>query len=202
MRSTEPAKAPVAEPVDGQLDRHLELDFRDVVGRHHRLQFHLAEVDDREQRRVEIHLLARLHVAFGQGARHWRSHDRIAQGVSGELDLRFIGLQRALRDRKVALGAVVGILRDEALRQQRTVLGPRLFGERELRATRLERADAIGQLGFEIGGIEARQHLASFDGFAFADEYLTNISRDLRLYRGLIDGLQCARDRQPARQLA
>ena len=86
--------------------------------------------------------------------------DGVAQGISGELDLRLVGLERALGHRKVALRAVVRGLRDEILLEQRQVLRPRLFGQRELRAARFQRTDAVGELRFEIGGVEPGDRLS------------------------------------------
>ncbi len=201
MRSTLPSNERFAETVDAKLDGHRNRDLRNVVGGHHRLQLHLSQIDDREQRRVEVDLLAGLHMTLGQCARQRRGHHRVVQRIARQLHLCFIGLERALRDRKVAIGTVVGVLRDESLLEQRVVLRARLLGERELGAARLEGSDAVVELGLEIGGVQAREHLPALDRFALAHEDLPDLTRDLGFHRGLVDRLQRARNRQPAGKL-
>ena len=109
-----------------------------------------------------------------------RRHDGVAQRVARQLHLRLVGLERALGHRQVALRAVVGGLRDEVLLEQRLVLRPRLFGQRELRAARFERADPVGELRFEIGGVEAHEHLPGLDRLALADHDLADLAGHLR----------------------
>ena len=71
------------------------------------------------------------------------------------------------------------VLRDEILLEQRLILRPRLFGQRELRAARFQRADAVGELRFEIGGVEADDRLSRLDRLALADHDLADLAGHL-----------------------
>ena len=63
----------VGEAIDGQVDGHPGLQFRNVRRRHRGLQLHVLQIDDRHQRRIEGDLFARLHVPLGDDARQRRN---------------------------------------------------------------------------------------------------------------------------------
>ena len=190
-------KAPIPETVDRQVDFHAHDELGNVIGRNHCPQLHLRQIDDGDERRIEAHFLARLDVALGDDSRQRRRHDRVAQRVPRELGLRFVRLERALAYRQIALGAVVGVLRDEFLFEQLLILRPRLLRHGKLGAARFERADPIGKLGLEIGSIEARDDLSRLHRLALANRDLTDFARYLRLDGRLVDRLQRAGQRQP-----
>ena len=124
----------------------------------------------------------------------------VAQRYPGELDLGLVGLERALAHRKVALGAVVRGLRDEILLEQRQILRPSLFGEGELRAARFQRTHAVVQPRFQVGRIEPGDRLSCPDRLTLAHHDLAEFAGHLGSDRGLVDRLQGARHRQPARK--
>jgi hypothetical protein len=140
-------------------------------------------------------------MAFGHGSRQRRHDDRVAQRISRKLGLRLDGLERALRDRQVALRAVVRRLRYELLLKQQLVLGAGLLGQGELGSARFERADPVGELGFEVGRVEANDDLSRLDRFTLSNGDLPDLPRYLGPDRRLIERLQAARNRQPAREL-
>ena len=104
---------PLAEAVDGELDRHADRKLGNVDRRNHRLHLEIAEVDDRDERRLDRDLLARLHVALGDDAAQRRDDIGVVQRIPRELDLRLRRLQVAARDAVRRLGAVERVLRDE-----------------------------------------------------------------------------------------
>ena len=126
--------------------------------------------------------------------------DRVLDRVLREPHLRLGRLDAALRDAVARLAAVERVLRDELLRQQLVVHRPRLLGERQLRLRALERALALDELGLEVGGVDAREQLARLHRLALADGELADVARHLGLDRRLVDRLQRAGHRQPARE--
>jgi hypothetical protein len=87
MRSTLPAKARVAEPVDLELHVLADLDARDVGGRHLGVQRQLFEVDDGEHRAVRRQLLAGLHMALADHAGERRVDHGVVQGDARQVEL-------------------------------------------------------------------------------------------------------------------
>ena len=60
----------------------------------------------------------------------------------------------------------------------------------------------LDQPRLEVGGVDARQDLPRLDRLAFAHGDLRDVAGDLGLDRRLVDGLQGAGQRQPARRAA
>ncbi len=115
------------------------------TGRHQRGELHVAQVDDRDQRRFEGDLLARLDVAFRDGAVERRRHRRVLERVLREAHLRLGRLDVAHRHVMARLAAVVRVLRNELLVEQPVVHRAGLLRQRKLGAGALQRALALGE---------------------------------------------------------
>jgi hypothetical protein len=130
-----------------------------------------------------------------------RRHDiRIGERVLRELHLRFRRFEVAARDIERRFGAVEGVLRDEPVVQEPQVHRPRLFGEGELRTRAFDGALALDETRLEVGRVDVGDDLPGAHGLALAHGETGHVAGDLRLHDGLPDGLQRARNRQPARE--
>ena len=156
-----PGEAALAEAVDRELDRHADRELRDVDRGHHRLQLHLRQVDDGDERRVERDLLAGLHVALGDDAGQRRRRDRILQRVLGELHLRFGRLHAALR-RRSRLDSELSNAFCEMKFCFRSfwLVASVLSAIASCAFADSSCALALDQLGLEVGGVDPHQHLA------------------------------------------
>ena len=189
-----------ADALDVDLRRHALADLRHVGHRHLGLHFELRQVDDRQQRRIESDLFARLHVALGDDAGDRRTHDRVVH-----LDLRLFELGARRRDRRQLrligrVGGVERVLRDEVLLDQLGIGLARALGRCELRAGRLQCRGPLGELGAQLRGIELGNDLADGDAVAFAHQDALDLGRQLGAHRGLRHRQHAAGHRQFDRQ--
>jgi hypothetical protein len=167
-----------------------------VRHRHLRLHLELRQVDDREQRRVEGDLLARLHVALRDRACDRRAHDRIAHQDLRLLELRARGGDSGELRLVGAVGGVERILRDEVLLDELGVgLACALVG-RQLRPGRLVARGALGELRAQLRGVELGNRLPGRDPIALAHQHAPDLGRQLGPHGGLRHRMHRARQRQ------
>src|SRR6185369_16844308 len=81
-----PGEPAIAEAVDRELHRFADSELRHIDGRYRSLQLHIGQVDNRDERRVEGHLLADLDVALRHDTRQRGRGDGVAQCVPRELN--------------------------------------------------------------------------------------------------------------------
>ena len=124
MRSTRPREATLAEPVDREVDRHAEPEFRHVDRRDHRLSSSVPRsttvTTGVSKSTFSPAWTCRLATMPDSGA----VSDGVLQRVAGDLDLRLGGLHAAPRDVEARLGVVERVLRNEVLLEQRLVGRP------------------------------------------------------------------------------
>ncbi len=97
------------------------------------MHLQLRQVDDRQQGRVEAHLLAGLHMTLRCRSGNGRAHDGIGHRQLGQLQLRLSGRNRCNLHLMRAIGGVERVLRNEVLLDQLRVCLPRAIGHRQLR---------------------------------------------------------------------
>ncbi len=142
-----PGELAAGQALDLHLRGHAAAQPRDVGHRHLRLHLEPGQVDDRQQRRVERHLLARLHVALRDRARDRRAHHRVGHQQLRLLELRAGGRDRGELRLVGAVRGVEGVLRNEVLLDELGVGLARPFGGGELRPGRLVRSRSAPPAG-------------------------------------------------------